>query len=56
MGDILIAHNLRLTYGTFTSYGRNMEHSHFRGDVQVTPSPWKIVRTPRTNKAQTTTT
>ena len=56
MGDVWIIHNLQLTYGTFTSYGRHMEHSRFMVDVQVTPSSQKMVRTPKTDKAQTTTT
>ena len=56
MGDVQIVHNLRLMYGTFMSYGRCTEHSHYTVDVQVTPSPWKMVRTPKTDKVQTTTT
>ena len=38
------------------TYGRHMEHSHFRVDVQGTPAPQKMVRTPKTDKALTTTT
>ena len=50
MGDVQIVHDLWLMYGTFTSYGRCMECSHFMVDVQVTPSPWKMVRTPQLTK------
>ena len=35
------------------TYGRCTEHSHFMVDVQVTPTPWKMVRTPKTDKALT---
>ena len=55
-GDVWIAHDLQLMYRTFMSYVRCTEHSCFMVDVQVTPSPWKTVRTPITDKAQTTTT
>ena len=54
-GDIQIIHDLQLTYGTFTSYGKCMECSQFMVDVQVARSPQKMVRTPKTDKAQTTT-
>ena len=50
-GDIWIIHNLWLTYGTFTSNGRHTEHSHFTVDIQVTPSPWKMVRTPKNRQS-----
>ena len=56
MGDVQIVHNLQLKYGTYTSNGRHMEHSPSTVDVQVTPSPWKTVRTPKNNKAQAITT
>ena len=55
-GDIRIVHELRLMYGTYMSNGRHTEHSHFTVDVQGMLSPWKMVRTPKTNEAQTTTT
>ena len=54
--DVQIVHDLWLMYGTFMSYGRHTEHSRFAVDVQVTLSPWKMVRTPKTDKAQTSTT
>ena len=54
-GDVWIVHDLRLMYQTFMSYGRLMECSHFTVDIQVTPSPQKMVRTPETDKAQRTT-
>ena len=38
------------------TYGRHTECSHFMVDVQDTPAPWKMVRTPKTDKAQTATT
>ena len=50
MGDDQIIQDLWLTYGTFTSYGRHAEHSRFTVDVQGTPSPWKMVRTPKPTK------
>ena len=55
-GDIQNIHDLQLTYGTYASNSRCMEHSHFMVDVQGTPAPQKMVRTPKANKAQTTTT
>ena len=56
MGDVWIVHDLQLMYGTYTSYGRCTECSLFMVDVQVTPSPQKMVRAPKTDKVQTTTT
>ena len=56
MGDIQIVHDLQLTYGTYMSNGRHTECSCFTVDVQGTPAPRKMVRTPKTDKAQTTTT
>ena len=56
MGDVLIIHDLQLTYGTYMSNSRHMECSHFTVDVQGMPAPWKTVRTPKTDKPQTTTT
>ena len=55
-GDVWIIHDLRLMYGTYTSNGRHMEHLCFTVDVQGMPAPQKMVRTPKTDKAQTTTT
>ena len=50
MGDLQNIHDLRLTYGTYASNGRHMEHSHFMVDVQGTPAPQKMVRTPKLTK------
>ena len=51
MGDVQIIHDLQLMYRTFTSYIRHTEHSCFTVDVQVTPSPWKMVRTPKNQQS-----
>ena len=56
MGDVQNIHDLRLMYGTYMSNGRCTECSRFTVDVQGMSALWKIVRTPRTNKAQTETT
>ena len=56
MGDIWNVHDLQLMYGTYTSNSRCMEHSHFTVDVQDMPAPWKMVRTLKTDKAETSTT
>ena len=53
MGDVWNIHDLRLMYGTYTSNGRCTECSHFTVDVQEMSAVQKIVRTPKTNKAQT---
>ena len=55
-GDIWNVHDLWLMYGTYASNGRCTEHSHFTVDIQGTPAPQKMVRTAKTDKAQTTTT
>ena len=56
MGDVRNVHNLWLMYGTYASNSRCMEHSCFMVGVQGMPAPQKIVRTPKTDKAQITTT
>ena len=56
MGDIQSIHNLWLTYGMYMSNGRHTEHSHFMVVIQSMSALWKMVRTPKTDKAQTTTT
>ena len=38
MGDVWNVHNLQLTYGTYASNGRCMEHSRFTVDVQGMPA------------------
>ena len=55
-GDVRNVHDLQLTYGMYMSNSRCMERSCFMVDVQGTSALWKMVRTPKTNKAQTTTT
>ena len=56
MGDVWNVHDLWLMYGTYASNGRPMECSCFMVDVQDMPAPWKMVRTSKTDKAQTSTT
>ena len=56
MGDIQNVHNLQLTYSMYTSNGRCMECSCFTVDVQGMSALRKMVRTPKTDKAQTKTT
>ena len=56
MGDVWNVHDLQLMYSTYMSNGRHMECSHFMVDVQDMPAPQKMVRTPKADKAQTTTT
>ena len=53
MGDIWNIHNLRLMYGLYTTNGRHTEHPRFTVDVQDAAALWKMVRTPRTDQAQT---
>ena len=53
MGDIQNIHDLQLTYGTYVTNGRHTEHPRFMVDVQNMSALWKMVRTPRTDKAQT---
>ena len=50
MGDIWNVLDLRLTYGTYASNGRCMEHSRFMVDVQGMPALQKTVRTPEPTK------
>ena len=53
MGDVWNIHNLWLMYGTYTTNGRHTECPHFTVDVQDMSALRKMVRTSRTNKAQT---
>ena len=53
MGDVRNIHDLQLTYGSYATISRRMEHPHFMVDVQNTSSLQKMVRTPRTDQAQT---
>ena len=53
MGDVWNIHDLRLTYDTYMTIGRRTECPHFNVDVQDTSALWKMVRTPRTDQAQT---
>ena len=55
-GDVWNIHNLWLTHSTYMSKGRCMECSHFTVDVQGMPALQQMVRTPKTDKAQTKTT
>ena len=52
MGDVQNIHNL-VDDGSYATNGRHTEHPHFTVDVQDTSALWKMVRTPRTNQAQT---
>ena len=56
MGDVQDVHDLWLTYSMYMSNGRCMEHSRFMVDVQGMSALWKMVRTPKTDKAQKGTT
>ena len=53
MGDVQSIHNLRLMYGLYATNGRRTERPHFMVDVQDMSALWKMVRTPRTDQAQT---
>ena len=53
MGDVQNVHDLRLMYDTYVSNGRCMEHSHFTVDIQGMSALQKMVRTQKTDKAQT---
>ena len=53
MGDIWNIHDLQLTYSTYATNGRRTERPRFTVDVQDTSALQKMVRTPRTNQAQT---
>ena len=56
MGDVWNLQDLWLMYGTYMSNGRRTECSHFTVDVQGMSALQKMVRTPKTDKAQTKTT
>ena len=53
MGDIRNIHDLQLMYSSYATNGRRTEHPHFTVDVQDTSALRKMVRTPRTDQAQT---
>ena len=53
MGDIRNIQDLWLMYGTYTTNGRHTERPCFMVDVQDTSALRKMVRTPRTDQAQT---
>ena len=53
MGDVQNIHNLQLMYSTYATNSRRMEHPHFMVDVQDMSALQKMVRTPRTDQAQT---
>ena len=52
-GDIRNIHDLQLTYGSYATNGRRTEHPCFTVDIQDMSALWKMVRTPRTDQAQT---
>ena len=49
-GNVQNVHDLQLTFGTYMSNGRCMEHSHFTVDVQGMSALWNMVRTPKLTK------
>ena len=53
MGDVWNIHNLWSTYGSYATNGRRTERPRFMVDIQDTSALWKMVKTPRTNQAQT---
>ena len=53
MGDVQNIHNLQLTYGSYAINGRCTEHPRFTVDVQDMSALQKMVRSPRTEQAQT---
>ena len=53
MGDIQNIHDLQLTYGSYATNGRRTERPRFTVDIQDTSALWKMVRTSRTDQAQT---
>ena len=53
MGDVQHIHDLRLMYGLYATNGRHTERPHFTVDIQDMSALWKMVRTSRTNQAQT---
>ena len=53
MGDVLNFHDLWSMYGSYVTNGRCTEHPRFTVDVQDMSALRKMVRTPRTDQAQT---
>ena len=53
MGDVPNIHDLQLMYALYTTNGRHTEHPCFTVDVQDMSALRKMVRTSRTNQAQT---
>ena len=53
MGDVWNIHDLQLMYCSYATSGRRTERPHFTVDVQDMSALWKMVRTPRTDQAQT---
>ena len=53
MGDVQNIHDLQLMYGTYMTNGKCMERSCSTVDVQDMSALQKMVREPRTDKAQT---
>ena len=53
MGDVWNIHDLKLTYGSYVSYGRHTECTRFMVDAQDTSALRKMVKTPGTDQAQT---
>ena len=53
MGDIWNIHDLQLMYGSYVTNGRRTECPRFTVDVQDMSALWKMVRTSRTDQAQT---
>ena len=53
MGDVRNIQDLRLTYGMYVTNSRHTERPSFTIDIQDTSALWKMVRTPRTDQAQT---
>ena len=53
MGDVWNIEDLWLMYGSHATNSRRMEHPHYMVDVQDTSALRKMVRTPRTDQAQT---
>ena len=53
MGDVQNIHDLQLTYGLYATNGRRTEYPCFMVDIQDTSALRKMVRTSRTDQAQT---
>ena len=53
MGDVRNIQDLWLTYGMYATNSRHTECPSFTVDVEDRSALWKIVRTPRTDQAQT---